>query len=318
MDFSLNKIAIICPYFGTFPNNIELTFRSMAKNNWIDWLIFTDNENYVGVYDNIFIISYTFANMQELVMSKIGTTLLYPYKICDYKPTFGFLFEEYLKEYDFWGYCDLDVIFGNLKIVLSDNNLNQYDKILDQGHLSIYRNIKEINMAFMGSASVPVNYKRILNSIAIEVFDETYDANHRGINGILEDMGFSVYLNRGLYADLNKLRKNFYPLCLPEFNFYYLKYDHGNLYVKKLNQESFSYEVAYAHYQQKKNLPIYCNDYNCYCSVPKGFFNCDLVDDDCFYHGLDYRPLLNFKIVTKRRILKIKELVRLTKQIVFK
>ena len=40
----------------------------------------------------------------------------HPYKLCDYKPAYGYIFPEYTKGYDYWGHCDMtDCIFGNLR-----------------------------------------------------------------------------------------------------------------------------------------------------------------------------------------------------------
>ena len=33
----------------------------------------------------------------------------------DLRPAYGVLFEEYLDGYDFWGHCDLDVLFGRIR-----------------------------------------------------------------------------------------------------------------------------------------------------------------------------------------------------------
>ena len=38
-----------------------------------------------------------------------------PYKLCDYKPVYGLIFDEDLQDYDFWGHCDVDLIFGDIR-----------------------------------------------------------------------------------------------------------------------------------------------------------------------------------------------------------
>jgi hypothetical protein len=278
----------------------------MSANRWIDWFIFTDNMEYEGAFNKVHFKKMDFFEMQNLVHNKIGTKLSSPYKICDYKPTFGVLFADYLKGYDFWGYCDLDAIYGDLSIIFTDELLKKYDKIFDQGHLSIYRNNDQINSAFKGNKRVHVDYEKILNSEAILVFDETYDSKHKGINGILENMGFSVYVDRTRYADLNRLRKNFYPLFLRNDRFYYFLYENGKLWLKITKDNQFSYELTYAHYQQKKNLGIFCKNMDSFCSVPKGFIDKDNLNEKSFYNPIDYQPILLLKIIAKRKYLKIK------------
>ena len=50
-----------------------------------------------------------------------------PYKCCDIKPVMGYLLEDQIKVYDFWGFGDLDVIYGNLREYYTDLLLDNSD-----------------------------------------------------------------------------------------------------------------------------------------------------------------------------------------------
>ena len=63
-----------------------------------------------------------------------------PYKLCDFRPAYGDIFQEELQDYDFWGYCDTDLIFGDICKYLTTNILKEYDKIFEYGHLTIFKN----------------------------------------------------------------------------------------------------------------------------------------------------------------------------------
>ena len=41
-------------------------------------------------------------------------TVSNPYKLCDYRPYFGIIFSDLLKGYTHWGWCDLDLVLGNV------------------------------------------------------------------------------------------------------------------------------------------------------------------------------------------------------------
>lgn len=186
----MNKIAIICPYFGKFPNNINFTLNSMNNNKEIDWYIFTDNIN-EEKYNNIFFIKYSFEEMKRLIQEKLGTKINYVYKLCDYKPTYGYLFENYIEKYEFWGYCDLDVIFGDISKFINNEILKKYDKIYELGHFSLYKNNEKMRRAFMDIENENKSYLDVFNSDIIYVFDEAYhlyDLPQNGINGIIEKM----------------------------------------------------------------------------------------------------------------------------------
>lgn len=43
--------------------------------------------------------------------------------MCDYKPTYGLAFKKWLGKYDFWGYCDFDLLLGNLRKFFTDEVL---------------------------------------------------------------------------------------------------------------------------------------------------------------------------------------------------
>lgn len=73
----------------------------------------------------------TFKECQRLVQSKFNCNvkLENPYKLCDLKPMYGYIFEEYIKEYKYWGHCDTDTLMGDLDGVLTEDLLNRYDKL---------------------------------------------------------------------------------------------------------------------------------------------------------------------------------------------
>ena len=46
----------------------------------------------------------------------------------------------FVKKYDFWGYCDLDLIFGDIRKFVNEEVLNTYEKIYNRGHLTLFKN----------------------------------------------------------------------------------------------------------------------------------------------------------------------------------
>lgn len=290
----MKSIAIICPYFGKFPENIKLTFYSMYKNNSINWYIFTDNLEWKDKYDNIHFIKMTFEQFQELVKVKIGTKVATPYKMCDYKPTYGFLFFDYIKDFDFWGYCDLDVIFGNLRKFISEEKLAMYDKIYELGHLSLFKNTEKLRCAFMGNENCNVPYKEILNQKEILVFDEPYclyydpikKYKNGGINQILKKMGYAVYDNKEEIADLDVKYQNFYMMHWGK-NFWkgnvFFEYKNGGIYQCVTENDSYSREVSYVHFQQKKGIPIETCSLENFVVTPKGYIDIENMTQEKFF-----------------------------------
>lgn len=302
----MKKIVIVSPYFGKFPDTIELTFSTMEHNSTIDWIIFTDNIEYVNRYKNIKFIKMSFGDVKELIKDKFGTSISTPYKICDYRPAYGVMFHDYIKNYDFWGYCDLDMIFGNLRNYFTDERLKKYDKIYDAGHLSLYRNNKAVSYAFMGTEEYQVPYKDIFNHKYNCIFDEVYNQNNRGINQVLEEQGFSVYINRSEIADIDLKYKNFHIHDMENRSDYYFIFDNGNLILKRKKEPNFSYDVAYAHYQKRKNIPIRVTNMNHFVSAPKAFLDFSESIENMFFESGDFSYLAYAKYRIKRYIGNVK------------
>lgn len=91
---------------------------------------------------------------------KIEISLKYPYKLCDFKPAYGTLFHEELIGYDFWGYCDIDLVFGQIRHFFTEAILNEYDVLSIRedylaGYLTLFRNDDLINNLYKKSKDYP-------------------------------------------------------------------------------------------------------------------------------------------------------------------
>ncbi len=151
-----NSICIIIPYFGTWPKWINYFLRSCKYNPTIDWQFFTDCGIPDVNSDNLIFHQMTLREFNELAGAQLNLTVLIrnPYKLCDLKPAYGIIFEEYLKAYDFWGYGDIDLIYGNIRSFITNKLLIEYDLISNHqefvaGHFCLMRNSQKINRVFM-------------------------------------------------------------------------------------------------------------------------------------------------------------------------
>ena len=145
----MNKIALITCYMGTFPNYFQLFLDSAAKNLDIDFYIFNNGSQSIRTSSNVKIIPMSLEELNHLASSKldlqINITSNYGYKLCDLKPAYGVIFEDYLTHYDFWGNCDIDVIWGRITRFLTPETLANFDVFTFEethfaGHLTIFRN----------------------------------------------------------------------------------------------------------------------------------------------------------------------------------
>ncbi|WP_295771222.1 DUF6625 family protein [uncultured Mucilaginibacter sp.] len=168
------KVAFIIPYYGKFPAYFSLFFDSV-KNLPVDLIMFAEQQPAMALPTNVKIILKPYAKIQELFNSKLGIKVAFnkPYKFCDLKPAYGYIFEEYLTGYDFWGSVDTDLILGNFNKFVSTELLNRIDfysgiKEYVSGSFFLLRNTERCNKLFMKSR----DWQKSFQEVEYTGFDE--------------------------------------------------------------------------------------------------------------------------------------------------
>lgn len=127
------KIAILIPFFGKFPSYAETFFWSAGRNPHIDFFIFTDNTPNNRYNGNIRFVHLTLSDFNSLASlktaMKVDIKKDFCYKLCDLKPAFGNIFDDYTSGYDYFGYGDLDLVIGNSSKFLNAESMSGYDII---------------------------------------------------------------------------------------------------------------------------------------------------------------------------------------------
>lgn len=172
----MNKFAVIIPYFGKFKPSITLFLESCNRNPDVDWLFFTDCQvpSGMSIKQNIRWSMTTLSELHVLAEEKLKkhVTLTRPYKLCDLKPFYGVIFSDYLSGYEYWGYGDTDVIYGQLTAYLSKIHYADYDKINWMGHLCFLRNNKKCNYSPFFTLENTADAEFVLQNEANLGFDE--------------------------------------------------------------------------------------------------------------------------------------------------
>lgn len=181
------KTVFIIPYFGSLPRQMPLFLKSCLYNPDFTWIIFTDDKSYrqYNIPKNVSFIDFSFKQFNDLLKLKFGNdvSIASPYKLCDLKPMYGYIFEDYILQYDYWGHTDLDVVFGKISDFISDEILEKYDKLFCLGHFIMYRNTFDNNRLFMSLYKGSYIYKHVLDNPDICWFDEEWK-DEKNINQI--------------------------------------------------------------------------------------------------------------------------------------
>jgi hypothetical protein len=174
------KFVFIIPYIGEFPWFFPYFLHSCRYNPGVDFLILTDHPNSIKhLPPNVCVLPYSMEQFKADAAKALGFEVAVErgYKLCDFKPAYGVIFYDYIKSYDFWGYCDIDLIFGNIRAFMTDELLSEYDIISARhdyltGCFTLYRNNEFMRELFKQSK----DYKKVFTKSRNFFFDETnYD-----------------------------------------------------------------------------------------------------------------------------------------------
>lgn len=319
----MKKCAIILPYFGKFNNYFELFLKSCAYNETYEWIIFTDDMLPYKYPSNVHCYKSTLHFIKELAEKKLKMeiSLERPYKLCDYKPMYGLIFEDYLSEYEYWGHCDCDLIFGDLESILTPILNQGYDKIFAAGHLTLYKNTYKNNRIFMSMYHKKYFYREVVSNDKNYIFDE--DFSKHNIHSIFLEQGAKVYckdlsmnsaINSGKYirdAYSDEKRKFIKEEYLPAR--YY--WSNGKIIRAHIDGKKVIYsEFLYMHFQMRNmRLKIDLEKDSIVEILPDRFIKANKIprikkDMRIFSLGFSYLYWLDeYKKKIKRKIKKLME-----------
>jgi hypothetical protein len=143
-----NKIIFIIPYFGKFPEWAPLFFETVRKNASIDFLFYTDCD--FKKYEDIPNALFHYITFDEYIenakaITKINFSPANAYKLCDLRPLYPIIHFEDIKHYDFYGWTDMDILFGDIRSFYTDDLLTQFEvfsthSVRVSGHMALFKN----------------------------------------------------------------------------------------------------------------------------------------------------------------------------------
>lgn len=173
----LPSVCFVVAYFGPWPVWMPLFLESCRRNQGFSWLLFGDQTKFVDAPGNVHWERMTLSEFNKLAQVETGLpfAIISPYKICDVKPMFGHIFKRYLKNYQFWGNSDIDLVLGDLNSFGVREALRSCDVYtafyFPVGHFTLYRNIERVNSLYLKLADLPRAYVETRPPLG---FDEKY------------------------------------------------------------------------------------------------------------------------------------------------
>jgi hypothetical protein len=263
------KIAIIIPYFGKLPNYFPLFLKSVEYNSNIDFIFYTD-QKINSSSSNIIVNQMTFKELNLRIKENFDFPIALdtPYKLCDFKPAYGEIFHDDLVDYDFWGHCDVDMIFGDIGTFINEDILRNFDKIYEYGHLCLYRNDFNVNSLYRNTDVI--DYKKVYQNKGSWCFDEKY-----GIQKIFDYHEMKTYKKLDM-LDISPQHFRLQRVLdgeVKNYKYQIFTYEKGHIYLvyKNLTEELvLKKEFLYIHLQ-KRPMSIETDDMECYVITSNSF-----------------------------------------------
>ena len=211
----MKTIAFVIPYFGTLPKGFQVWLNSCKFNPTINWLLYTDDMTPYEYPDNVKRIPLTMDKLKEHIQTLYDFPIVIdrPWKLCDFKVAYGEIFADELAGFDFWGFCDIDLIWGDIRKFYTEELLEEYDKIGFQGHATVFKNTPENNRIYRSDCDGCVSYREVFSVSEVFGFDEWICSK------IFKNSGKKVYEEVN-FAHLQKYSSNFFLLLLPNYESY--------------------------------------------------------------------------------------------------
>lgn len=111
------RIALIAVWLGLPPTYLPAFLRSANRNRSFDWLVFADWTGLdLELPPNVRLFGASRTRLVARCYRTIGfvPSLADPNKICDLRPLYSRIFARELDGFDYWGFCDLDCVWGDL------------------------------------------------------------------------------------------------------------------------------------------------------------------------------------------------------------
>ncbi len=175
MNSKAGKIILIIPYYGSWPNYINFFINSVNKNDIIEVLYITDLELPEFCDEKSHHkIHFSLKELNNHVNEKLDffVNLESFRKLCDLKPLYGHLFEDHIKDYGYWAFGDLDLIFGDidnlLPEIISNNDVITFHDTWISGPFTVFKNTSYINSLWKTSKDV----EKVFSERSYQSFDE--------------------------------------------------------------------------------------------------------------------------------------------------
>lgn len=306
----MKKACCILPYFGKFNGYFQLWLNSCKINESITWFVITDDHTLYSTPPNVKFVYSDFDTIKRKAVLLFGSDikLRTPYDLCLFRPAYHKLFNSFVEGFDYWGFCDCDLIFGDISADIAPIMEKGVDKISWRGHFTLFRNSSEINELYAVELEGNTTFKNAISikpEKTLNLFDEV------GINRIFDALGKSIYKGL-LFANLKVSPANFICSHFSESEQYknrnqIFEWDKGHLYRHYVYEGAIHTEEFYYIHFLRRHMDNMLNEdeYDHFLIIPNKFIPFEKISVEkvlrwsrprfyyeYYYHRLKFHYLL--------------------------
>lgn len=172
------KITMINIFLGGLPKWIERFADRVNPLKDYQWILIHFCGKSIS-RGNFRMLKVSYQSLDEITRSRLGvcidwTSLKDRRKVGELRPTFGVLFQDLIQDSNWWGYYDLDVVFGRVDRFFTEDLLENFDTASTtsierwSGPFQLVKNLDVTNNLFRQHP----DWKGIISSPRYHIFDE--------------------------------------------------------------------------------------------------------------------------------------------------
>jgi hypothetical protein len=280
----MKKACVIIPYFGNWPPYFNLFLKSCSYNPQLTILFFSDLTPPQHISGNVQFHYCTIEDIRSRLEKILGfePAAFTAYKLCDARPAFALIFEEYIRSFDYWGWGDIDLLYGRLSDFHIEELMRSFDVISFKpkwvsGSFCLIRNDENINRLFFQTPDLRKIYANPRHlcfdeisfcwdqarTVDFDLIDFPSDNFTRIVRDAVKTGKITASFNDVMKESISKRG--------------YLLWDHG-----RITDDAGKNYLLY-HYITEKRAPYF--EYPSWVNVPDLFF----INRTGFYDSLEFR-----------------------------
>jgi hypothetical protein len=242
-------------YIGKLPKWIDSYLKTCSYSKNVCWKIFADDDH--ESTENVQFIKTSYQDVKDRVETLNFKPIDFKIrKMCDYKLAYGRIFQDHLKDFDYWGIGDLDLFYGDVDKFVNEESFDGCDiyttRSFITGHGTFFKNCEKINNLFLKIPNIESlmedpnyasmderRFTKLVRRMKNDIFVKTN--NNIEADGVYDKSPFKYVWKNGILKNQATEKEIFYVHFLNAKNNKKAKWDFKDDSVFYLDKQGIKY-----------------------------------------------------------------------------